>query len=379
MSERQFSFDIIAEDPVTHARAGVFHTPHGDVPTPIFMPVGTKATVKGILPDQLKAIGTRILLANTYHLSQRPGADLIEDMGGLHTFMRWDGPILTDSGGFQIFSHGEFVRLADEGVTFRTVDYDGSYVHWSPADNMRIAQQLGADIVMQLDQCPPYPAERRFVERAVELSGLWAERCRAAHTRKDQALFGIVQGGVHMDLRLRSLSRLEACGGFPGYGIGGYSVGEDHSTMFETLAPLASEHMPREKPRYLMGVGTPQNILEAIERGVDMFDCVMPTRNARNGWLFTRFGDLKIRNARWRDDERPLDPTCQCSTCRHHSRAYLHHLQRVGEMLGAHLATVHNLHFYLDLMAQARQAIAEGRFAAFHAAFLKDRQRGLDG
>lgn len=366
MSERQFSFDIIAEDPVTHARAGVFHTPHGDVPTPIFMPVGTKATVKGILPNQLKAIGTRILLANTYHLSQRPGADLIEDMGGLHTFMRWDGPILTDSGGFQIFSHGEFVRLADEGVTFRTVDYDGSYVYWSPADNMRIAQQLGADIVMQLDQCPPYPAERRFVERAVELSGLWAERCRAAHTREDQALFGIVQGGVHMDLRLRSLSRLEACGGFPGYGIGGYSVGEDHSTMFETLAPLASEHMPREKPRYLMGVGNPTTLVHGVECGIDMFDCVLPTRTARMGCAFSREGRLKLRHARFTHDAAILDEGCDCPACAGgYTRAYLHHLVKQGEMVGAILLSLHNLRFLLHLMERARESIIDGSYASF--------------
>ena len=258
MDTSLFKYDILAEDPETHARAGVLHTPHGDVPTPIFMPVGTKATVKGLMPSTLRELGTKILLANTYHLSMRPGADLVAEMGGLHDFMRWDGPILTDSGGFQVFSHEEFCRLSDDGVRFRAVDYDGRWISWTPEDNMEIAQKLGADIVMQLDQCVGYPAPRAKVARSVELSSRWAERCYAAHTRPDQALFGIVQGGMHLDLRLRSLAHLEGCGDFPGYGIGGYSVGEDHETMFETLAPLVSEHMPATKPRYLMGVGNPR-------------------------------------------------------------------------------------------------------------------------
>ena len=285
-----FKYDILAEDPETHARAGVLHTPHGDVPTPIFMPVGTKATVKGLMPSTLRELGTKILLANTYHLSMRPGADLVAEMGGLHDFMRWDGPILTDSGGFQVFSHEEFCRLSDDGVRFRAVDYDGRWISWTPEDNMEIAQKLGADIVMQLDQCVGYPAPRAKVARSVELSSRWAERCYAAHTRPDQALFGIVQGGMHLDLRLRSLAHLEECGDFPGYGIGGYSVGEDHETMFETLAPLVSEHMPVSKPRYLMGVGNPTTLVRAVACGVDMFDCVLPTRTARTGSAFFERG-----------------------------------------------------------------------------------------
>ncbi len=245
------------------------------------MPVGTKATVKGILPPQLEQLGAKIVLANTYHLSNRPGEDVVAEMGGLHDFMQWHHPILTDSGGFQVFSHGEFTKLTDDGVEFRTVDYDGSHVFWTPERNMDIAQKLGADIVMQLDQCPGYPASRSFVERAVELSGMWAERCYKAHTREDQALFGIVQGGMHMDLRLRSLRHLEDCGDFPGYGIGGYSVGEDHETMFETLAPLASEYMPRDKPRYLMGVGNPTTLVHGVSAGSTCSTaCFPPGRRA---------------------------------------------------------------------------------------------------
>ncbi len=310
-----FTYDIVAEDPTTHARAGVLHTPHGDVPTPIFMPVGTKATVKGILPRQLEELGTKILLANTYHLANRPGADLVAEMGGLHDFMQWHGPILTDSGGFQVFSHGDFTKLTDDGVTFRTVDYDGTYVHWTPETNMDIAQKLGADIVMQLDQCPGYPSPRSFVERAVDLSSMWAERCCKAHTREDQALFGIVQGGMHLDLRLRSLERLESMGDFPGYGIGGYSVGEDHETMFETLAPLASEYMPEGKPRYLMGVGNPTTLVRGVSCGVDMFDCVLPTRTARMGTAFSSEGRLNFKNACHKRDHRPIDPECGCPVC----------------------------------------------------------------
>ncbi|WP_058270158.1 tRNA guanosine(34) transglycosylase Tgt [Olsenella massiliensis] len=366
MSSKWFTYDLIAEDPATHARAGVLHTPHGDVPTPIFMPVGTKATVKGLLPEQLKGLGAKIILANAYHLSQRPGADLVAELGGLHDFMRWDGPILTDSGGFQVFSHGDFVRLDEGGVTFRTVDYDGSYVHWTPEDNMAIAQSLGADIVMQLDQCTPYPAERAFVERAVELSSLWAERCARAHTREDQALFGIVQGGMHLDLRLRSLEHLESCGDFPGYGIGGYSVGEDHAIMFETLAPLASEHMPRHKPRYLMGVGNPTTLVHGVACGIDMFDCVLPTRTARMGCAFSSAGRLNLRHARFAHDRSVLEEGCGCPACRGgFTRSYLHHLVKQREMLGGILLSLHNLHFLLELMRQARTAVIEGRYADF--------------
>jgi queuine tRNA-ribosyltransferase len=363
---RWFRYDIVAEDPETHARAGVLHTPHGDVPTPIFMPVGTKATVKGVLPSQLEDLGAKIILANTYHLSQRPGEALVREMGGLHEFMRWDGPILTDSGGFQVFSHADNVRLSSDGVTFRTVDYDGTYVTWTPERNMRIAEDLGADIVMQLDQCPGYPSPRPFVERAVELSSAWAERCWESHTRPDQALFGIVQGGMHMDLRLRSLRHLEECGDFPGYGIGGYSVGEDHETMFETLAPLVSDHMPKGKPRYLMGVGNPTTLVRGVACGIDMFDCVLPTRTARMGTAFSTEGKLNLRNARFTHDHEVLEPGCGCPACAGgFTRAYLHHLVRQHEILGATLLSLHNLYFLLELMRRARQSILHGTYGAF--------------
>ena len=363
---RWFTYDVVAEDPATHARAGVFHTPHGDIPTPIFMPVGTKATVKGILPETLERMGTKILLNNLYHLSQRPGADLVERMGGVHRFMRWGGPILTDSGGFQVFSHEQFFKLSDEGVRFRAVDYDGRWQEWTPEQNMRIAQQLGADIVMQLDQCVGYPATRAKVARSVELSSMWADRCFASHTRKDQALFGIVQGGMHLDLRVRSIEHLENAGDFPGYGIGGYSVGEDHETMFESLAPLCAEHMPRNKPRYLMGVGNPTTLVNGVAAGIDMFDCVLPTRTARTGTAFSNEGRINLKNARFRDDERPLDEGCGCPACAGgFSRAYIHHMVRQKEMLGSILISEHNIYYLLDLMRRARESIIAGTYDEF--------------
>ncbi len=342
--DRWFSYDIVAEDPTTHARAGVLHTPHGDIPTPIFMPVGTKSTVKGLLPETLERMGTKILLNNLYHLSQRPGADLVERMGGVHRFMRWGGPILTDSGGFQVFSHEEFFKLSNKGVKFRAVDYDGRWQEWTPEQNMEIAQRLGADIVMQLDQCVGYPATRAKVARSVELSSMWADRCYAAHTRKDQALFGIVQGGMHLDLRVRSIQHLEDAGDFPGYGIGGYSVGEDHDTMFESLEPLCAEYMPKGKPRYLMGVGNPTTLVRGVAAGIDMFDCVLPTRTARTGTAFSNEGRINLKNARFREDDRPLDESCGCPACSGgFSRAYIHHLVRQKEMLGSILISEHNI------------------------------------
>ena len=366
-----FTYDIIAEDPTTHARAGVLHTTHGDIPTPIFMPVGTKGTVKGLLMDTVASLGTKILLANTYHLAMRPGAETVAELGGLHDFMQWHGPILTDSGGFQVFSHEDNVKLSDDGVRFRTVDYDGSYVTWTPEENMRIQQLLGADIVMQLDQCPGYPAERSFVERAVELSSSWAERCWKAHTRDDQALFGIVQGGMHLDLRLRSLAHLESCGDFCGYGIGGYSVGEPHEVMFETLAPLVSEHMPKHKPRYLMGVGNPTTLVRGVACGIDMFDCVLPTRTARMGTAFSSEGRMNLKNARYAHDAGPLDAACTCPVCTGgYTRAYLNHLVRQKEMLGGILLSVHNIYYLLALMRRAREAIIDGRYSEFVSAWM---------
>ena len=361
-----FKFDLIAEDPTTHARAGVLHTPHGDIETPIFMPVGTKANVKGIPTETVKQLGAQIVLANTYHLSMRPGEDTIAELGGLHKFMNWHGPILTDSGGFQVFSHNDAVKLTDEGVRFIVNDYDGRHVFWTPEDNMEIAMKLGSDICMQLDQCPGYPATRAYVERAVELSSMWAERCYKAHTRDDQALFGIVQGGMHLDLRLRSLRHLEECGDFPGYGIGGYSVGEDHETMFETLAPLVSEYMPKHKPRYLMGVGNPTTLVRGVGVGIDMFDCVLPTRTGRMGTAFSSEGRLNFRNARFAHDDGPIDPTCTCPVCTGgYSRALIRHMVTQKEMLGGILLSMHNIYYLLNLMQRARQAIIEGRYGAF--------------
>ena len=361
-----FGFDIVAEDPTTHARAGVFHTAHGDIETPVFMPVGTKATVKGLLPPVLEELGAQIILSNTYHLAMRPGAETIAELGGLHSFMRWDRPILTDSGGFQAFSLSEHFRFSEEGVRFRAVDYGGEQVSWTPEENMRIAELLGSDICMQLDQCVGYPCERDVLERSVELSSLWAERCWKAHTRPDQALFGIVQGGMDLSLRLRSLAHLEECGDFPGYGIGGYSVGEDHETMFESLAPLVSEHMPKRKPRYLMGVGNPTTLVRGVAVGVDMFDCVLPTRTARMGTAFSSEGRLNLKNARFAHDARPLDEACGCPVCRGgYSRAYIHHLVNQREMSGSILLSAHNVWFLLDLMRRARAAIVEGSYASF--------------
>ena len=360
------SYELVAEDPRTHARAGILHTPHGDIPTPIFMPVGTKAAVKGLLPPTLKELGTKILLANTYHLFNRPGPDLVAERGGLHKFMRWDRPILTDSGGFQVFSLGDYVKLSDEGVRFKAVDYDGSYVFWTPEENMSIAQKLGADIVMQLDQCPKYPAPYEYVKRAVDLSAAWAKRCFEAHTRPDQALFAIVQGGMHLDLRKESIHMLENTADFIGYGIGGYSVGEDHETMFESLAPLAAEYMPRAKPRYLMGVGNPTTLVRAVGCGVDMFDCVLPTRTARMGTAFSQEGRLNLKNACHVHDDGPLDASCTCPVCvGGYSRSYINHLVRSHEIDAGILLSMHNIYFLLDLMRRARQAIIEGRYQHF--------------
>lgn len=366
-----FGFDIVAEDPTTHARAGVFHTAHGDIETPVFMPVGTKATVKGLLPPVLEELGAQIILSNTYHLAMRPGAETIAELGGLHSFMRWDRPILTDSGGFQAFSLSEHFRFSEEGVRFRAVDYGGEQVSWTPEENMRIAELLGSDICMQLDQCVGYPCERDVLERSVELSSLWAERCWKAHTRPDQALFGIVQGGMDLSLRLRSLAHLEECGDFPGYGIGGYSVGEDHETMFESLAPLASEYMPKGKPRYLMGVGNPTTLVHGVECGIDMFDCVLPTRTARSGTAFSHFGRMNMKNAKYAHDHGPIDPECTCPVCTGgYTRGYIRHLVTQKEMLAGILLSIHNVYFLVHLMDLAREAIMAGTYKQFLDAWM---------
>ncbi len=331
------------------------------------MPVGTRGTVKGVTPEQLHAVGAQVVLANTYHLFLRPGHEVVRDAGGLHSFMNWSGPILTDSGGFQVFSLADTLTVSDEGVTFASI-LDGSRHHWSPEQNMAIQAALGADIVMQLDVCPPYPATRDVVASAVERSAAWARRCKDAHSREDSALFGIVQGGVYEDLRLESVARLTEIG-FPGYGIGGYSVGEPHDLMLESLGPVTAA-LPEDRPRYLMGVGNPTTMLRAIGSGVDMFDCVLPTRTARVGTAFSSQGRMNLRNAAYARDLGPLDPACTCPTCTQYSRAYLRHLVNVKEMLGATLLSIHNLHYLLDLTARAREAVEAGRYAAFLAEWM---------
>ncbi|MCQ2751772.1 MAG: tRNA guanosine(34) transglycosylase Tgt [Coriobacteriales bacterium] len=357
-----FEFEVLHKDEKTRARAGLLHTPHGCVKTPIFMPVGTAATVKGLTIDQLHALNSQIILANTYHLYLRPGHMLIAQAGGLHKFMNCDLPILTDSGGFQIFSLADTLELHEEGVSFKSI-LDGSSHFWSPEDNMQIAQDIGADIVMQLDQCTPYPAEKTFVQDAVTLSANWARRCKAAHTRTDQALFGIVQGGVFLDLRMQSIEMLGEID-FDGYGIGGYSVGEPHEIMFETLGEVCSA-LPQDKPHYLMGVGNPTTLVQAVALGVDMFDCVLPTRTGRMGCAFSHEGRMRLKNAKYKDDFSPLDPLCSCDVCKNYSRAYIRHLVVSGEMLGGILLSMHNIAFLQNLMTQAKEHIAAGTYDKF--------------
>ena len=347
-----------------------FYTRRTVISRPRFSCRWHQANVKGIPTETVKDLGAQIVLANTYHLAMRPGADTIAELGGLHDFMNWHGPILTDSGGFQIFSHSDAVKLTDEGVRFIATDYDGSHVFWTPEDNMEIAMKLGSDICMQLDQCPGYPATRKFVERAVELSSMWAERCYKAHTRDDQALFGIVQGGMHLDLRLRSLKHLEEIGDFPGYGIGGYSVGEPHEVMSETLEPLRVRAHAAPKPRYLMGVGNPTTLVRGVGCGIDMFDCVLPTRTGRMGTAFSSTGRMNLKNAKFAKDPRPIDEKCTCVCTAAYSRALIRHMVTQKEMLGGILLSQHNIYFLLDLMRRARQAIIDGRYAEFQAEWM---------
>ncbi|HEY3327275.1 MAG TPA: tRNA guanosine(34) transglycosylase Tgt [Novimethylophilus sp.] len=352
------------------ARRGALALAHGTVQTPAFMPVGTYGTVKAMSPAELKDIGAHIVLGNTFHLWLRPGLDIVAAHGGLHRFMGWDGPILTDSGGFQVWSLGELRKITEEGVKFRS-PVNGDPCFLTPEESMRIQKILNSDIVMIFDECTPYPASHDQARESMELSLRWAARSKAAHAGNPNALFGIIQGGMHEDLRDRSLAELSKIG-FDGYAIGGLSVGEPKEDMLRILAHTVPQ-MPADKPRYLMGVGTPEDLVAAVSKGVDMFDCVMPTRNARNGWLFTRFGDVKIKNARYKDDTGPLDPQCTCYTCRNFTRAYLHHLHRIGEILGARLNTIHNLHYYQELMQGLRGAIESGALASFVSEF--ERQR----
>ena len=365
-------FDLLSTDGA--ARRGKLHLAHGVAQTPIFMPVGTYGTVKAMAPDELVDIGAQIVLGNTFHLWLRPGLDVISAHGGLHKFMAWEAPILTDSGGFQVFSLGELRKITEEGVKFAS-PINGDRLFLTPEESMRIQHVLNSDIVMIFDECTPYPADVKQAADSMRLSLRWARRSRDEHDRveNDNALFGIVQGGMHESLRDESLSALNDIG-FDGFAIGGLSVGEPKEDFARILAHTAPQ-LPRDKPRYLMGVGTPEDLVYAVGQGIDMFDCVMPTRNARNGWLFTRYGDVKIKNAVHKNDTRPLDDTCGCYTCRHFTRAYLHHLHRVGEILGARLNTIHNLFYYQKLMAEMRSAIEAGQFSAFVARFHAERGR----
>ena len=348
------------------ARRGRLSFARGTVETPAFMPVGTYGTVKAMTPEELREIGAEIILGNTFHLMLRPGTEIVRKHGDLHDFMHWEGPILTDSGGFQVFSLGDLRKISEQGVSFRS-PVNGDKVFLDPELSMRVQRELGADIVMIFDECTPYPADLRQARESMELSLRWAARSKAAHADNPAALFGIVQGGMYPALRSASLAGLRELG-FDGYAIGGLSVGEPKQDMLAILEHLQPE-MPAAQPRYLMGVGTPEDIVEAVCRGIDMFDCVMPTRNARNGHLFVSDGVLRIRNARHREDPGPLDPECGCYTCRNYSRAYLHHLDKAGEILGARLNTIHNLFFYQQLMRGLRDAIEAGNLAGFVSEF----------
>ncbi len=362
-------FELIAGDGL--ARRGRLILERGTVETPAFMPVGTYATVKAMTPEELGATGAQIILSNTFHLLLRPGAEVIQELGGLHHFMHWSGPILTDSGGFQVWSLGELRRITEDGVQFRS-PVDGSPVFLTPERSIAVQHALGSDIMMVFDECTPYPATEEEARVSMERSLRWAKRSREFHADHPKALFGIVQGGMYEHLREQSLTGLLRIG-FDGYAVGGLSVGEPESDRLRILDHL-SDQLPPDRPRYLMGVGKPQDLVAAVQRGIDLFDCVIPTRNARNGHLFTHQGVLRIRNTRYRTDASPPDPLCDCYTCRHYSRAYLHHLDRCHEILGARLATIHNLHYYQTLMRQMRTAISEGRFADFVAAFARQYQ-----
>ncbi len=361
-------FSLINQDGA--ARRGTLKLAHGEVQTPAFMPVGTYGSVKSLSPNEIRDIGAHIILGNTFHLWLRPGLEVIAAHGGLHQFMSWDGPILTDSGGFQVWSLGDLRKISEEGVKFRS-PINGDSCFLTPEESMRIQKVLNSDIVMIFDECTPYPATHLEANESMQLSLRWAARSKAAHQGNPNALFGIVQGGMYEDLRDVSLNGLVEIG-FDGYAIGGLSVGEPKEDMLRILAHTAPQ-MPKDKPRYLMGVGTPEDLVAAVTEGIDMFDCVMPTRNARNGWLFTRHGDIKIKNARYRSDTGPLDPDCACYTCRNFTRGYLHHLYRLGEILGARLNTIHNLHYYQELMAGMRNAIEQGTFAGFVEEFKRQR------
>ncbi|MCX7919048.1 MAG: tRNA guanosine(34) transglycosylase Tgt [bacterium] len=370
-------FKVIHTDQSTKARVGRLQTPHGVVETPVFMPVGTQGTVKTVTPEELIDAGAQIILSNTYHLYLRPGEQLIQEAGGLHKFMHWSKPILTDSGGYQVFSMSKLRKITEDGVEFQS-HIDGSRHFMTPEKCIQIQHALGADIIMAFDECTPYPCEKDYVEQSLRVTTQWAKRCQIEHQKlaasgqssenNPQSLFGIVQGGMYPDLRVESAKQLVDLD-FPGYAIGGLSVGEPKLIMYEMIETVEPE-LPKDKPRYLMGVGTPEDIFEAVERGIDMFDCVMPTRNGRTGTVFTQFGRLVIRNAQYARDFIPLDETCDCYACKNYTRAYIRHLINVGEILGLRLTTLHNLHFLLQLMVKIRDAIRKNRFLEFKKGFL---------
>jgi queuine tRNA-ribosyltransferase len=365
-------FELINRD--NKARRGRLSFPRGDIETPAFMPVGTYGTVKAMTPEELESTGAQIILGNTFHLMLRPGTEIIEAHGDLHDFMNWKRPILTDSGGFQVFSLAQMRKITEEGVSFKS-PIDGSPVELTPEVSMEVQRKLGSDIVMIFDECTPYPATEEQARTSMELSLRWAQRSKEAHGDNPSALFGIVQGGMYGDLRKVSAEGLREIG-FDGYAIGGLSVGEpmeERNHVLDITTPL----LPEDHPRYLMGVGKPEDIVESVRRGIDMFDCVIPTRNARTGFMYTRYGLLRIRNSRFADDTRPIDETCDCYTCRHYSRSYLRHLDKCGEILGARLNTIHNLHYFQQLMREIRQAIEEDRFDVFAEEFYRDQARGV--
>jgi queuine tRNA-ribosyltransferase len=363
-----YHFNLLKKDAGSQARLGKITTAHGEVHTPVFMPVGTQGTVKAVLPEQLKAMGVEMVLGNTYHLYLRPGHDLIRKQGGLHRFMNWDRPILTDSGGFQIYSLGALRKITEKGVHFQS-HIDGSKHFLGPETTVAIQEALGADITMCFDECTPYPADFDHARRSLELTLRWSERCRRAKKNDGQALFGIIQGGIHPELRHRSVEEMTAMG-FDGYAIGGLSVGEPKASMMRTVETTAPQ-LPVDKARYLMGVGTPGDIVDCVYHGVDMFDCVMPTRSARNGLLFTNDGKVVIKNARYRDDFSPPDGLCDCYTCRNYTRAYLRHLFIAREILALILNTIHNVRFYMNLMEKIREAILKDRYTEFRDRFIR--------
>lgn len=365
---KPFVFEVIKTCARTGARAGVLHTPHGDIPTPIYMPVGTQAVVKAMTAEEMKGLEAMIILSNTYHLHLRPGEKLIEKAGGLHKFMNWDRPILTDSGGYQVFSLEGLRKIKEEGVYFRS-HLDGSALFMGPEESMAIQQALGSDIAMAFDVCSPYPCDYRTAWENMERTHRWAQRCQQAHTRPDQALFGIVQGAFEKDLRIESLKTLNSMD-FIGYGIGGLSVGEPKEIMYDMLDAM-QPYYEESKPRYLMGVGTPDCLIEGVARGIDMFDCVLATRIARNGTLLTRSGRMVIKNKKYEDDFGPIDPECDCFACTHHSRAYIRHLFKAGEITGPRLASIHNLRYLVKLMQEVRDAILHDSLPEYREAFYR--------